>query len=150
MTAFRVSPPFTRSAALVPETVRSLLSVTPLLNVPDVLLVASSSEAPSAKATVPPSIVPDVPEKFQDPVAAFRVSVVPVFFSVPVRFTTPPARLIVPIPAVPKDPARFTVLAALASRWSVPALLHDVDNDRMPPPIASIVPALLNEPLGTT
>ena len=61
---------------------------------------------------------------FHDPVVAFSVNVAPVLSSVPVRFTTPPARLMVPIPAVVKLPAKLTVLAALESMCSVPLLIQ--------------------------
>ena len=147
MVPFSVSPPLTRNPAAEPEIVRSLLSVTPLLNVPETLFAASNKAAPSANATVPPLIVP---EKFHEPVVAFSVSVVPVLVSVPVRFTTPPARLKVPMPPVAFNvPPRFTVLAALASRWTVPPLVHEAGTTvRTPPPTASTVPALVKPLLG--
>ncbi len=110
------------------------------MKVPDALSDVSSRVTASAKTTVPPLIVP---KKFHDPVVAFSVSVAPALFSVPVRLITPPARLIVPMPAVVKVPPRFTVLAALPSRWRMPMLVQAFASDSVPPPIASIVPALV-------
>src|SRR5882757_4492740 len=141
MVAFNVRPPLTLSPVFEPVIVKSLLSVTPLMNVPDTLFAANSNAAPSANTTVPPLIVP--PAKFHEPVTAFNVSVVPVLVTVPVRFTTPPARVIVPIPAALKLPARLTVLAALLSMCSVPLLLQLLASVRTPPLTASIVPVLV-------
>ncbi len=140
MVPFSVNPPATRRRALLPETVRSLLRATPPVKVPALLSSDSSSAAPSAKTTVPPLTVP---RKCQDPVAALSVSVAPTLFNVPVRLMTPPARLIVPIPAVLNEPPRLIVLAELPSRCRVPLLLQALVSDRIPPATASNVPALV-------
>ncbi len=76
------------------------------MNVPLVLSVLISSVDPLANCTVPPLITP---KKFHDPVAAFNVSVEPVFVSVPLRLTVPPVRLIVPNPEFVKFPPRLSV-----------------------------------------
>ena len=71
----------------------------------------------------------------------------PVLFSVPVRFTTPPARENAS-PAVVKAPPRFRVLAALASSRSVPLVDQVLPTVNIPPLMASTVPALVKLPLG--
>ena len=102
---------------------RLLAAVTPS-SVPPVLVKTSS--APPDSLSVPPSIVP--PARFQEPVVAFRASVVPVSSSVPVRFTVPPVRLNVPRPASVNRPPRFTVeFVALIVPALLQALVEELD-----------------------
>ncbi len=157
-----VRPPLTRNAEFVPDTVRSLLSVTPLVNVPLVLSVLKSSVEPFANCTVPPLITP---KKFHDPVAAFNVSVEPVLVSVPLRLTVPPVRLIAPNPAVVKVPPRLRVefvtvmvpvLVQLLPRFSVESVAVIVPvlpvarlfTANVAPLVACAVPVLTNVLLG--
>ncbi len=164
MIPFSVIPPATRSRALLPETVRSPLRVTPPVKVPAALSSDSSSVAPSANATVPPFTVP---RKFQEPVLAFKVRVAPVLFTVPVRLTTPPVRLMVPSPAVVTAPPRFsveltTLMAPLLLQLppsvrvesvaeAMPALVMAMlVATTVPPFVAWIVPALVKMLLGPT
>ena len=65
-----------------------------------------TSSAPPDSVSVPPWSVP--PARFQEPVAAFKASVVPVLLSVPVRFTVAPAWLNVPRAAKVNVPPRPT------------------------------------------
>ena len=132
-TAFNVKP-FTSASKWLFEIVMSLLSVTPL-NVPPLVVVMN--DEPSANAMVPPTTVP--PSRFHEPVVASSVRVSPVLVSVPVTFTVPPVRVIVPMPAVVKEPSSSSVELSM---FSVPVAFDHVALSifRIPPLIASAVP----------
>src|SRR5882672_3801578 len=119
-TAFSVRPLDMPKPVALPM-VRSLMSVTPFSSP---LLAVVTREAPSAKAIVPPTIVP--PNRFQDPVTAFSSN--PLLVRVPVRFTAPPVRLMVPIAAVVNVPPRFSVELFTVIVF---ALLHTPANDNV-------------------
>ncbi len=136
----------------------SAFMVTPSSVPPAVVKIIS---APALVVTVPPTIFPR--RMNQLPVVASSVSP-DVFVRVPVRFTVPPVRLIVPRFGGVKLPPRLTVppassivpvfaqlpanvrVAPLEAR-SVPVLVQfEAATVRVPPPSESISPSLVRLP----
>ena len=135
-TAFNVKP-FTSASKWLFEIVMSLLSVTPL-NVPPLVVVMN--DEPSANAMVPPTTVP--PSRFHEPVVASSVRVSPVLVSVPVTFTVPPVRVIVPKSELSKLLPRFNVPPSILK---VPVLVQlALLSVSVAPLMASAVPLLVN------
>ena len=63
--------------------------------------------APPERVMLPPLIVP--PNSRHEPLAAFRTSVVPVLLSVPLRFTVPPERTMLPARLIENVPPSVNV-----------------------------------------
>src|SRR5262249_40756352 len=103
--------------------IRSPLNTTPVKSP----LCEGIKEAP-ASVTVPPLILPFF--RYQSPVTAFKVSVVPVLSRVPTRVTVLWGCSNLPKPAVVNVPPRFALQPV---RLMVPALVHRPGSLRKPP-----------------